>query len=149
MVPDLIRRSHILMSGRNRHVERKLLEYHKNHASRQLMRAFCISNEYYTESIKSLKSLPQRDSWAIKDKRLSFNKKIQSSGIIELRNFCQSIPLQAQTEEAKHFLCTRVKGLIEKTDLWLAITVSGLLENHAACKSIESIQADLSNVSIS
>ena len=82
------------------------------------------------------------------DKRRSFNKRIQSSGIPELRNFCLSIPLRSQTEEVKHFLCTRVKGLIEKTDLWLAVTVSGLLDNHALRESIESTQKDLSDVSM-
>lgn len=136
------------MSGRNHYVKNKLLDYYRGHASRRDMRAFCISNSNYTDSRKSLKSLPQRDSSINVDKRLSFNQKIQSSGIPELRDFCQSIPLRSQTEEVKHFLCTRVKGLIEKTDLWLAVTVSGLLENHAVRESIESIQTDLSDVSI-
>jgi hypothetical protein len=72
----------------------------------------------------------------------------ESSGIPLLRVITQSITHRAHIEETRHFLNTRLRTLVEKTDLWLTGNTETLSINQSVARAMETGQARLEEVRV-
>jgi hypothetical protein len=62
---------------------------------------FCVSNKWYE------KYCPKGNT-----------EFVEASGIPDLRRFCHTVTADAQLNEAKHFLKSRLSALLNTLDLW-------------------------------
>jgi hypothetical protein len=62
---------------------------------------FCVSNNWYE------KYCPKGNT-----------KFVEASGVPDLRRFCHTVTADAQFNEAKHFLKSRLSTLLNTIDLW-------------------------------
>lgn len=62
---------------------------------------FCVSNKWYE------KYCPKGNT-----------EFVEASGIPDLRRFCHTVTADAQLNEAKHFLRSRLSALLNTLDLW-------------------------------
>lgn len=87
---------------------------------------------------------------AVASKGLAARQQRVSSGIDELREFCQGIPRSSQIAETRHFLDTKLVALLEQADMWLTASVAGVAANRQAEPGfLGELQEELQAVSIS
>ena len=66
-----------------------------------MLDVFCVSNKWYE------KYCPKGNT-----------KFVEASGVPDLRRFCHTVTADAQLNEAKHFLKSRLSALLNTLDLW-------------------------------
>jgi hypothetical protein len=69
--------------------------------SGQTLDIFCVSNKWYE------KYCPKGNT-----------KFVEASGVPDVRRFCHTITADAQFNEAKHFLKSKLSALLNTLDLW-------------------------------
>jgi hypothetical protein len=80
-------------------------------------------------------------------RNLAIQAKLDGSGIIELREFCQGIPSRSQIAETRHFLNTRVLDLLQKVELWCNARDASEDRRQAPVEILLTLQTKLKNVS--
>ena len=139
------RREHLFISARNDHVKNHLL---RRYGRVRTIHSFCVSNKLYGECRRPRNRSGPRRSSNNQDKAQAIEQKLESSGIPELREFCLGIPIKAHIEETQHFLDTRLKSLVEKTELWLTANMAEISVNPESTQEILTMcQDELKTVS--
>ncbi|KAJ4256900.1 hypothetical protein NW762_008996 [Fusarium torreyae] len=91
----------LLIRARNEHVKENLQNIYSSEMNGRRLDVFCVSNKWYE------KYCPKGNT--------DF---VEASGIPELRRFCHTLTADAQLNEAKHFLKSRLSALLNTLDLW-------------------------------
>lgn len=147
------RRNHLFISARNQHVKRQLMMHYAAKSPTRKIAIFCVSNKLYREACNQksrieLSMQNRRRSSNLTERNSAANQMLASSGICELRDYCQGIPSSSQIKETRHFLNTRLVKLLEKTEIWLTASVAGVAANQQAAPGfLGELQAELKNVS--
>jgi hypothetical protein len=140
----------LLISARNNFVKNLLVTHYATQPQSRQIDILCVSNTLYREGRKRQQMQARRESLTASDRIQAGEQMLASSRIDELRNFCQGIPLQSQIAEARHFLKTRLRTLLEKTELWLTASVPDIVADQQATPGfIEVLQNELRTVSFS
>jgi hypothetical protein len=144
------RRKELFISARSNYVKNLLVTHYATQPQSRQIDILCVSNTLYREG-RRLQQLPSRRSSSNANDRIQAGEQmLASSRIDELRNFCEGIPLQSQIAEARHFLKTRLRTLLERTELWLTASVPDILANQQATPGfIEALRNELRTVSFS
>ncbi|RDL41569.1 uncharacterized protein BP5553_01548 [Venustampulla echinocandica] len=143
------RRNHLFISARNRHVKLRLERHYEAHAITRRIEVFCVSNTLYREACDLRARVEQamqtrRRSLNIIDRSLAAEQQLASSGICELRDFCEGIPRSSQIAETRHFLDTKLVALLEQTEMWLTASVAGVAANRQDAPGfVGELQAEL------
>lgn len=122
------------MTARNGYIEELIRTTHAQLFRARPLSVFCISNKMYKKNRRRVKvhDLP-----------------IKGSGIPALRRHCHKIPAQAQFRIGHHFLTVRLKGLVERLQLWLIGGSQETMPNDATVQRLlETLQDDLQKVSL-
>jgi hypothetical protein len=91
----------LLVQARNEHVKRNLQSVYSSEMNGRTLDIFCVSNKWYE------KYCPKGNA-----------QFVEASGIPDLRRFCHTVTADAQLNEAKHFLRSRLSALLNTLDLW-------------------------------
>ncbi|KAM0549484.1 hypothetical protein ACHAPJ_009300 [Fusarium lateritium] len=91
----------LLIRARNEHVKENLQNVYSSEMNGRKLDVFCVSNKWYE------KYCPKGNT--------DF---VDASGIPELRRFCHTLTADAQFNEARHFLRSRLSALLNTLDLW-------------------------------
>ncbi|QKD53759.2 uncharacterized protein FOBCDRAFT_260326 [Fusarium oxysporum Fo47] len=91
----------LLVQARNEHVKRNLQTGYSSEMDGRNLDVFCVSNKWYE------KYCPKGN-----------NTFVDASGIPDLRRFCHTLTADAQLNEAKHYLRSRLSALLNSLDLW-------------------------------
>jgi hypothetical protein len=91
----------LLVQARNEHVKRNLQSVYSSEMNGRTLDVFCVSNKWYE------KYCPKGNA-----------QFVEASGIPDLRRFCHTVTADAQLNEAKHFLRSRLSALLNTLDLW-------------------------------
>ncbi|KAG8670948.1 hypothetical protein FPOAC1_004183 [Fusarium poae] len=91
----------LLVQARNRHVQTNLRNVYSSEMNGRNLDVFCVSNNWYE------KYCPKGNT-----------KFVEASGVPDLRRFCHTVTADAQFNEAKHFLKSRLSTLLNTIDLW-------------------------------
>ncbi|CAJ0551485.1 Ff.00g114150.m01.CDS01 [Fusarium sp. VM40] len=91
----------LLVQARNEHVKRNLQSVYSSEMNGRTLDVFCVSNKWYE------KYCPKGNT-----------EFVEASGIPGLRRFCHTVTADAQLNEAKHFLRSRLSALLNTLDLW-------------------------------
>ncbi|KAL2860560.1 hypothetical protein BJX68DRAFT_261492 [Aspergillus pseudodeflectus] len=102
-----------LIEARNTSVTTALLDQYQ-----QDVKVYCVSSKLYSDH--------RRDS------REQTHKYIQLSGIPGLRQYCQSVPAEAQLRATSGFLTNRVPGLLLSLSQWVLAGANPLTVERAA-----------------
>lgn len=95
-----------MIKARNQYVTEGLEKAYAQKVPNSQLEVFCVGNAAYKDH-------------ASKD-RLEF---IEASGIPDLRKFCLTIAQNAPLEEAKNFLTSQLRLLVNSLDLWTQKTL--------------------------
>ena len=114
----------MFISARNNHVKQQLKRHYGLQRQVRTIDVFCVSNTLYFDASSEQSRVQEtlrnrRRSCATDDRSSAADQMLQSSGIPDLRDFIQEIPMKSQIAEVKHFLETKLLTLFEKTNLWL------------------------------
>ncbi|KAH7193897.1 uncharacterized protein B0J16DRAFT_395906 [Fusarium flagelliforme] len=91
----------LLVEARNNHVRQNLRNVYSSEMDGRMLDVFCVSNKWYE------KYCPKGNT-----------KFVEASGVPDLRRFCHTVTADAQFNEAKHFLKSRLSALLNTLDLW-------------------------------
>lgn len=91
----------LLIEARNEHVRQNLQSVYSSEMEGRMLEVFCVSNKWYE------KYCPKGNT-----------KFVEASGVPDLRRFCHTVTADAQFNEAKHFLKSRLSALLITLDLW-------------------------------
>jgi hypothetical protein len=143
------RRNHLFIEARNKYVMNRIMTYYTNHTQSRKVDVFCVSSWLFRDSRRFENEASRRRSLMNTDKANAAEQMRESSGIPQLRDFIQSIPQRAQTEEARHFLNTRIRTLLEKLELWFTGNMPGVSANQvASLHTVDTVQRELEEVSV-
>ncbi|KAH8590098.1 hypothetical protein B0O99DRAFT_635601 [Bisporella sp. PMI_857] len=143
------RRAHLFVSARNEHVKRHLVRHYASQRQVRTIDVYCVSNNLYREAADLQDGVQRsisnrRRSSNLGDRISAADQMLRSSGIPELRDFIQGIPVKSQIAETRHFLNTRLLSLLEKTQMWLTASASEIAANQAASPElVQEIQTEL------
>jgi hypothetical protein len=145
------RRAHYFISARNEHVKEHLTRHYEPQRLVRTIDAYCVSNTLYRKAAghrarnqQNANNRRRSSNIHINDRNSAANQMDISSGIPQLRDFIQGIPLDSQISETRHFLDTRLVTLLEKADLWLNASVAELAANQAAAPGfVQELQTEL------
>ncbi|KAH7190559.1 hypothetical protein BKA60DRAFT_626321 [Fusarium oxysporum] len=98
----------LLVQARNEHVKRNLQTGYSSEMDGRNLDVFCVSNKWYE------KYCPKGN-----------NTFVDASGIPDLRRFCHTLTADAQLNEAKHYLRSRLSALLNSLDLWANSSLDG------------------------
>ncbi|KAL9562087.1 hypothetical protein ACKAV7_014010 [Fusarium commune] len=116
----------LLIQARNQHVKENLQNVYSSEMNGRSLDVFCVSNKWYE------KYCPKGNTDLVK-----------ASGIPELRCFCHTLTADAQFNEGKHFLRSRLSALLNTLDLW----ASSSLEKQEVIEELDdSIQVNIKEV---
>ncbi|CAG7563209.1 unnamed protein product, partial [Fusarium equiseti] len=91
----------LLVEARNNHVRQNLRNVYSSEMDGRTLDVFCVSNKWYE------KYCPKGNT-----------KFVEASGVPDLRRFCHTVTADAQLNEAKHFLKSRLSALLNTLNLW-------------------------------
>ncbi|KAF4472847.1 hypothetical protein FALBO_253 [Fusarium albosuccineum] len=91
----------LLIQARANHVKENLQNVYSSEMEGKRLDVFCVSNKWYE------KYCPKGN-----------NEFVEASGIPELRRFCHTLTAEAQLNEAKHFLKSKLSTVLNSLDLW-------------------------------
>ncbi|KAJ4027854.1 hypothetical protein NW752_000099 [Fusarium irregulare] len=108
----------LLVQARNEHVKRNLRSVYSSEMQGRSLEVFCVSNKWYE------KYCPKGNT-----------KFVEASGVPDVRRFCHTVTADAQLNEAKHFLRSRLSAMLNTLNLWADTS----LENQERERLDESI----------
>ncbi|KAI1057394.1 hypothetical protein LB507_011543 [Fusarium sp. FIESC RH6] len=91
----------LLVKARNEHVKRNLQSIYSSEMQGRSLEVFCVSNKWYE------KYCPKGNT-----------KFVEASGVPDVRRFCHTVTADAQLNEAKHFLKSRLSAMLNTLNLW-------------------------------
>lgn len=101
-----LERDFLLIKARNQFVKAGLQRAYAEKVEGKTLEVFCVSNKAYEKHAKK--------------GRIQF---VEASGIPEVRRFCHTITAQAQLEESKNFLLSKLPSLLSSARLWMEKTL--------------------------
>lgn len=101
-----LEREFLLIKARNQFVKTGLQRAYAEKVEGKTLEVFCVSNKAYEKHAKK--------------GRVQF---VEASGIPEVRRFCHTITAQAQLEESKNFLLSKLPSLLSSARLWMEKTL--------------------------
>lgn len=101
-----LEREFLLIKARNQFVKAGLQRAYAEKVEGKTLEVFCVSNKAYEKHAKK--------------GRVQF---VEASGIPEVRRFCHTITAQAQLEESKNFLLSKLPSLLSSARLWMEKTL--------------------------
>ncbi|KFX86752.1 hypothetical protein V490_08886 [Pseudogymnoascus sp. VKM F-3557] len=144
------RRTNLFISARNEHVRRILRSSYETITQTRNIEIFCVSNNLYSEAQAEGRELEarlmrSRRRTSANERHQAIQAKLDGSGIIELREFCQGIPSRSQIAETRHFLNTRVLDLLQKIELWCNARDTSEDRRQAPVEILLTLQTKLKN----
>ncbi|KFH46600.1 hypothetical protein ACRE_024930 [Hapsidospora chrysogenum ATCC 11550] len=121
----------LLIGARNAHVKQGLQRAYSSQVPGRDLHVFCVSNTAY-------------EKYCRKGNR----EYVEASGVPELRRFCHGISADAQLNEARHFLHSRLAGLVNSLGLWsgsrlLAPEKPEVISTAPVTKTVEALREEL------
>lgn len=101
-----LEREFLLIKARNQFVKAGLQRAYAEKVEGKTLEVFCVSNKAYEKHARK--------------GRVQF---VEASGIPEVRRFCHTITAQAQLEESKNFLLSKLPSLLSSARLWMEKTL--------------------------
>lgn len=140
-------RTNLFISARNQHVERLLRTRYETGTQARKIEIFCVSNNLYSEARNLEARITQPGRRRTTNAMvLAVQAKLDGSGILRLREFCQNIPSRSQIAETRHFLNTRVLDLLQKVELWCNARDASENRRRAPAQALGELQDKLKNV---
>ncbi|PGH26649.1 hypothetical protein AJ80_01594 [Polytolypa hystricis UAMH7299] len=136
------RRKHLFVFARNEYVGALLRRHYGDRVNGREINFFCVSNALYLDARRQ--QVPSRNiSLLSTDREKAAQKMLKTSGILELRQFIIRIPELSQIDEAQRFLGTKLQTLFDKTEFWLAASLSSASNRQTTREILEVVKMEL------